>query len=106
MVPTTPIFSFLSEGTGGVGRDLTPTQVGLTSRVGGSLRTYPPWGLETAVTAWGFQAGAAPPGASTLTVLARGFTFVRTSVTASPATPAPMPTSGSASTSSNPLHGP
>jgi hypothetical protein len=77
MVPTIPVFSFTSDGTGGVGHDLTPIQQGITSRVGGGLTAYPPWGAENVVTAWGLPVGAAPPGTSTLTVLARGFTFVR-----------------------------
>jgi hypothetical protein len=76
MVPTIPVFSFTSDGSAS-GQRLTPIQQGITSRIGGSLFAYPPGGMETAVTAWGFSAGTAPPGTSMLTVVARGFTFVR-----------------------------
>jgi hypothetical protein len=60
-----------------VARDPTPTQVGATSRIGGSIAAYVPYGAVDATSAWGFNAGSAPPGTSTLTVVARGFTFVR-----------------------------
>jgi len=71
------VFSFTSDGAAGAARDLTPQRDGFMSRIGGSLAAYPPTGMETAVTAWGFWAGPAPPGTSTLTVLARGFSFAR-----------------------------
>jgi hypothetical protein len=77
MVPTIPVFSFTSDGTAGSFGNLTPIQAGIASRIGGRLYAAPPGGMETAVTAWGLPLGAAPPGTSTLTVLARGFTFVR-----------------------------
>jgi hypothetical protein len=72
VVPTIPAFSFSSLGTGGVSRNLTPIQAGGTSRIGGGLGAYPPYGLETTLTAWGFRAGAAPPGTTSLTVAASG----------------------------------
>jgi hypothetical protein len=77
VVPTIPVFSFTSEGAAGVFRTLTPGRDGFMSRIGSSLYALPPNGMETAVMAWGFWAGPAPTGASSLTVLARGFTFVR-----------------------------
>jgi hypothetical protein len=77
VVPTIPVFSFTSDGAAGVFRTLTPGRDGFMSRIGSSLYAFPPGGMETAVMAWGFWAGPAPPGTSTLTVLARGFSSVR-----------------------------
>jgi hypothetical protein len=81
VIPTIPLVRVLSDGAAGVARDPTPTQMGTTfgtiSRLGGSIAAYPPYGTAFAVSAWGFDAGAAPPGTSTLTVVARGSTFVR-----------------------------
>jgi hypothetical protein len=77
MVPTIPVFSGGTDGSAGVFRDPTPIQMGITSRIGTSVGAFPPTGFGLVFTAWGLRAGAAPPGTSTLTVLARGFTFVR-----------------------------
>jgi hypothetical protein len=106
VVPTIPVFSFTSDGVAGVGRNLTPARDGFMSRIGGSLYAFPPDGMETAVTAWGFWAGPAPTGASSLTVLARVSRSCGASVTASAATPAPGPPSTPRSRSSNPLKDP
>jgi hypothetical protein len=75
VVPTTSVFSYTSDGSAS-GRSHVDRD-GFMSRIGASVFAYPPGGLESAVTAWGFWAGPAPPGTSTLTVLARGFTWVR-----------------------------
>ena len=75
VVPTTSVFSYTSDGSAS-GRSHVDRD-GFMSRIGASVFAYPPGGLESAVTAWGFWAGPAPPGTSTLTVLARGFTLVR-----------------------------
>jgi hypothetical protein len=72
-VPNIPSFSFSSWGTGGVARNLTPVQAGGTSRIGGAVGAWPPAGVEATFTAWGFMAGTAPPGATTLAVTASGF---------------------------------
>jgi hypothetical protein len=73
VVPTIPAFSFSNWGNAGVFRNLTPVQVGGTSRIGGNLYAAPPAGVEATLTAWGFMAGTAPPGTTTLAVLCRGF---------------------------------
>jgi hypothetical protein len=72
VVPTLPAFSFSSWGTGGVSRNLTPIQTGSTSRIGGDPGAWPPAGVEATLTAWGFVAGAAPPGSKSLAVAASG----------------------------------
>lgn len=72
-VPNIPSFSFSNWGNAGVFSNLTPTQSGSTSRIGGNLYAAPPAGVEATLTAWGFMAGTAPPGTTTLVVLARGF---------------------------------
>jgi hypothetical protein len=78
MVPTMRVSSVLSDGLGRVAPNPpTPIQQGITSRVGASLVVNPPWGMVHVVTGWGLAVGAAPAGSSMLTVLARGFTFVR-----------------------------
>jgi hypothetical protein len=77
VVPTIPAFSFSSWGTGGVSRNLTPIQAGATSRIGGGLGAFPPAGVEATLTAWGFMAGAAPPGTTSLAISASGTTMVR-----------------------------
>lgn len=56
---------------------LNPTQSGGVSRIGGSLMATPPAGLFTATCSWGFMAGPAPIGATTLAVAASGTTFER-----------------------------
>jgi hypothetical protein len=71
-VPTIPAFSFSSWGNAGVFRNLTPIQSGGISRIGGNLYAYPPAGVEATLTAWGFRAGTAPPGTTSLAVTARG----------------------------------
>jgi hypothetical protein len=73
VVPTIPVFSFSSDAVGLALRNLTPTQTGSTSRIGAALYAAPPIGVETATTAWGFMAGAAPPGSSILAITATGF---------------------------------
>jgi len=72
-VPDIPSFSFSNWGNAGVNRNLTPVQTGGTSRIGGNLYAAPPAGVEATLTAWGFMAGTAPPGTTTLGVTARGF---------------------------------
>jgi hypothetical protein len=72
-VPNIPAFTFSNWGNAGVFSNLTPTQFGSTSRIGGNLYAYPPAGVEWTLTAWGFMAGTAPPGTTTLAVIARGF---------------------------------
>lgn len=73
VVPTLPAFSFGNWGNAGVFANLTPTQLGSTSRIGGNLYALPPAGVETTLTAWGFRAGTAPPGSTSLTISASGF---------------------------------
>jgi len=77
VVPTIPVFSFTSDGVAGVHGDLPPFREGFMSGVGLSIYASPPDGMETAVVGWGFWTGPAPPGTSTLTVLARGFSSAR-----------------------------
>lgn len=76
VVPTLPAFSFSNWGNAGVTRNLTPTQSGSTSRIGGSLYAAPPAGIEATFTAWGFRAGTAPPGTNFLLVTASGFATI------------------------------
>jgi hypothetical protein len=73
VVPTIPVFSFSSWGNAGTNSNLTPTQTGSTSRIGGALYAVPPSGVETTLTAWGFMAGRAPPGTTSLAIAASGF---------------------------------
>ena len=73
VVPTLPAFSFSNWGNAGVSRNLTPVQVGGTSRIGGNLYALPPAGVEATLTAWGFRAGSAPPGTTSLAITAMGF---------------------------------
>jgi hypothetical protein len=77
MVPTIPFVSDGTDGSAVVNGDPTPTQAGTTSRIGTRVGAFPPTGFALIFTAWGLRAGAAPPGTSTLTVLASGSTFVR-----------------------------
>lgn len=76
VVPTIPVSSFTSDGAAG-GRDITPARDGFMSGVGCNISAWPPNGMETAIIGWGFWAGPAPPGTSTLSFLARGFSSVR-----------------------------
>jgi hypothetical protein len=60
-----------------VNGSLTPTQSGSVSRLWARIIAYPPFGLITTTCSWGFMAGLAPPGTTTLTVAASGTTFER-----------------------------
>jgi hypothetical protein len=73
VVPNIPAFSFSSWGNAGTNSNLTPTQAGSTSRIGGALYAFPPAGVEATLTAWGFMAGRAPPGTTSLAIAASGF---------------------------------
>jgi len=77
MVPTITFVSDGTDGSAALFRDPTPIQFGSTSRIGTSVAAFPPTGFALIFTAWGLRAGAAPPGTTTLTVLAFGSTFVR-----------------------------
>jgi hypothetical protein len=69
-------FSFGSrDGTTGLNGSLTPTQGVFFSRVGADICAYPPLGMILTTCSWGFWAGFAPEGSTTLTVAAQGPTF-------------------------------
>jgi hypothetical protein len=77
VVPNIPVFSFSSDGAAGAFRNVTPVQFGSISRIGSSIYATVPEGTETLFTAWGFMAGKAPPGTSSLAVAASGLTMIR-----------------------------
>lgn len=76
-VPNIPTFSFSSDLVAGAVRNVTPIQSGSISRIGSSIYATVPGGTETLFTAWGFMAGKAPPGTSSLVVAASGLTMIR-----------------------------
>src|SRR5258708_7461725 len=65
------------QGSTAVFGSLTPTQTGTVSRLFASIMATPPLGMITTTCSWGFMAGAAPPGTTTLTVVATGTTVER-----------------------------
>lgn len=77
IVPTTPFSAGARGGTTVLYGALAPTQAGSISRLGASIAAYPPVGIITCSTGWGFVAGVAPPGTTTLTVTADGSTIER-----------------------------
>ncbi len=76
VVPKIPAFSFSSDTVAGAVRDVTPVQFGSISRIGSSIYATVPGGTEALFTAWGFMAGKAPPGSSSLAVAASGTTMI------------------------------
>lgn len=77
VVPRIPTFSLFTDLAAAAVRNVTPIQSGSTSRIGSSIYAIAPGGTVTLFTAWGFMAGKAPPGISSLAVAASGTTFLR-----------------------------
>jgi hypothetical protein len=77
VVPTFPFSSGSRAGTTVLYGSLTPTQTGRISRLGASIAAYPPLGVITCITGWGFVAGVAPVGTTSLTISASGTTIER-----------------------------
>src|SRR3954452_24755447 len=64
-------------GTTGVTGSLNPVNNGGVFNVGASIGAGPPFGVITTTTSWGFDAGRAPAGATSLVVSANGMTRER-----------------------------
>jgi hypothetical protein len=76
VVPTIPTFSLSTDLAAAAFRNVTPIQAGATSRIGSSIYATAPGGTVTLFTAWGFLAGQAPPGTSSLAVAASGLSMI------------------------------
>jgi hypothetical protein len=76
VVPKIPTFSLFTDLAAGARRNVTPVQFGSTSRIGNSIYATAPGGTVTLFTAWGFMAGKAPPGTSSLAVAASGLSMI------------------------------
>ena len=70
VVPNIPTFSLSTNLAAAAFRNVTPVQFGSISRIGSSIYATVPAGSVSLFTAWGFMAGKAPPGTSSLTVAA------------------------------------
>jgi hypothetical protein len=79
VIPPFPFSSGYREGTTALVGSLTPTPSppGFLSRLGARISAYPPFGIITCTTGWGWVAGVAPAGTKSLVVSASGFTFER-----------------------------
>jgi hypothetical protein len=78
VVPPFPVSSGYREGTTSLLGSLTPVSVsGFLPRLGARIGAYPPFGIITCTTGWGWVAGVAPAGTNSLVVSASGFTFER-----------------------------
>jgi hypothetical protein len=61
-------------GTTGIQGSLNPTSDNGLFTIGADIGAGPPFGVITTTTSWGFNAGIAPPGATTLVVTVNGVT--------------------------------
>jgi hypothetical protein len=77
VVPNIPTFSLSTNLAAAAFRNVTPVQFGSISRIGSSIYATVPAGSVTLFTAWGFMAGKAPPGTSSLAVAASGLSMIR-----------------------------
>jgi hypothetical protein len=77
VVPKIPAFSLSTDLAAAAVRNVTPVQFGSISRIGSSIYATVPGGTVTLFTAWGFMAGKAPPGTSSLAVAASGLSMIR-----------------------------
>jgi hypothetical protein len=77
VVPNIPTFSLFTDLAAAAYRNVTPVQFGSISRIGSSIYATGPGGTVTLFTAWGFMAGTAPPGTSSLAVAASGLSMIR-----------------------------
>jgi len=76
VVPKIPTFSLFTDLAAAAFRNVTPVQFGSTSRIGSSIYATAPGGTVTLFSAWGFMAGKAPPGTSSLAVAASGLSMI------------------------------
>jgi hypothetical protein len=77
VVPNIPTFSLFTDLAAAAYRNVTPVQFGSISRIGSSIYATVPGGTVTLFTAWGFMAGKAPPGKTSLAVAASGLSMIR-----------------------------
>ena len=77
VVPNIPTFSLFTDLAAAAYRNVTPVQFGSISRIGSSIYATGPGGTVTLFTAWGFMAGTAPAGTSSLAVTASGLSMIR-----------------------------
>lgn len=77
MVPWLPFSAGSRAGTTSLFGSLTPVQGLRISRLGASIGAYPPMGVITCITGWGWVAGVAPTGTTSLTISASGTTMER-----------------------------
>lgn len=79
IVPNRPFATGSRTGATWLNGTLTLPQFGSISRLGNSIGAGMPWGLISITCSWGFDAGFAPAGTTTLVVNASGTTFERAS---------------------------